>query len=528
MKRFTLFIFVVVAVLQSCNKQPSWDVDALVPLVKSKLYIQDLLEDSLKTTGPEGDLRIVYESELFSLKVDSLFRIPDTTTEEVFTVPIGNIQLAPGQVFVNDTTTSSYDIQDVELRQAIVRSGQIQVELSSSIAEQTFFTYALPYATLNGVPFTATESIPPGSISNPSSLVKTYDLSGYVLDLRGPNFNSFNSLTSVVRAQIDPNGSVVTVSAGDFVKTKNTFTELIPEYARGYFGNRTETESSTDSLGIFNNIKGGQFNLEAATLELEIINEAGVDVRLKINELTAKSQSDSTALQSNLTQGFINLSRAKEGGSAIPPIITTRYNTTLNALNSNLPEFLSTLPDAVGYDIRFQLNPFGNASNSNDFIFYDTGLELQAKLQIPLRFAATELLLVDTLALEIEDEGRADTEPIQGGNLLVYANNYYPTDIFVQGYLADSNFVILDSLFAEPQYVEGGYPNSSGRVQTASKSMLTSPLTPQRINNLYDSDLLILEVELSTVNQPQTLTFYEDYHVAFSVVGDFTYRIEEQ
>lgn len=527
MKRILLFLFALPAFL-ACNKQPAWDVDALVPLVKSKLYLQDLLEDSLKTAGPEGDLRIVYESELFSLKVDSLFRIPDTTTEEIFTIPIGNIQLAPGQVFVNDTTTSSYDIQDIQLRQAIVRSGEIQVELASSIAEQTFFTYALPYATLNGVPFSVTEVIPAGSIMNPSTLTKTYDLSGYVLDLRGPDFNSFNSLTTVIRAQIDPNGNVVTVSAGDFVRSTNTFSEIVPEYARGYFGNRTESERASDSLGLFNNIKSGQLNLSAARLDLQVVNEAGVDIRLKINELTAKSENDSVSLNSSLTNGFINLSRAREGGSANPPVIPYTYSTSLNEVNSNLPDFLSALPDEVTYDIDLFLNPFGNASNSNDFIYYNTGLELKANLRVPLRFSATNLLLVDTLALEIDQDGKADVAPIQGGNLLVYTNNYYPLDVYIQGYLADSNFVILDSLFAEPQFMPGAYPDADGRVRTASSGMLTSPLTPLRIDNLYASELLIFSVRMSTVNQPDELTFYEDYFVSFSVVGDFTYRIEEQ
>jgi len=447
MNRFIAFALVVCCAI-ACSKQPEWDVELYSPLLKSKLYIQDAIEDSLLTTDTSNALSLTYTSELFSFKVDSLFRIPDTTTQELFSVPVGNIQLAPGQQFVNDTIESEYSIQDIELRFAKVLSGEIQVALSSSIPEATIFTYSLPYATLNGDPFEVVELIPAGSLANPSTISQTYNLAGYELDLRGKDFNKSNTITAIILAEIDPNGSITTVTGGDFVRIDNTFTEIIPEYARGYFGNRIEVEEAIDSNSFFSNIKGGTILLEEAELTLSVINEAGVDLRIDIEELEATNTTNqqTVPLTGNIVSGTINLSRAQESSQNTLPIIPSSYSTTVDETNSNLPAFVSVLPDVLQYRVGLQLNPLGNTSNGNDFIYYNTGIEVKAEATVPLKFSAQNLIIVDTLEFEIDGDSQEDVDPIQSGKLLTYAENYYPVNTLLQCYFMDSSFVILDSL----------------------------------------------------------------------------------
>ncbi len=523
-------LFLAVIFFANCSKQPEWDVDVYAPLLQSKLYIQDAIEDSLLATDAENALSLMYTSELFSFKVDSLFNIPDTTTEESFSIPIGNIQLAPGQQFVNDTIESEYSIQDVQLRFAKVRSGSVSVKLSSSIPEVTIFTYSLPYATLNGVPFQVVESIPAGSISNPTSIVKTYDLSGYILDLRGKNQNRYNTLLSIIQAEVDPNGSIVNVSGGDFVKIENTFSEIIPEYARGYFGNRIEVEQDVDSNTFFSNIKAGTLSLEEADLTLTVLNEAGLDLRVNIEELEAINTQNQTAVEltGDVIDGLINLSRAQEASPGNLPITPSSYQTSVDETNSNLPAFISVLPDVLRYNVELQLNPLGNTSNGNDFIYYNTGIEVKAEATVPLKFSAQNLLVVDTLEFEIDQDSQEDVDPIQDGTLITYAQNYYPTDAVLQCYFMDSSFVILDSLFLEPQLLSAGIVNANGKVTSSTLTPLSTDANNDQINRLYDAELAIIQVELTTPSNQSPVQLYDDYHVDFQLVGDFRYRIQAQ
>ena len=527
--RYKPFIFLLLLFFTACKKQPQWDIDGYLPLLKSNLYLQNALEDSLKSVGSDGELNLVYNSNLFSLKIDSLFTIPDTTITEYFNLPIGGITFVPGQTIVNDTQTNIYDLQDIELRYVIVRSGGMSLELQSTLSEDAIFTYSLPYITLNGVPFSVTETVPAGSVSSPSSITSSFDLAGYEIDLKGLNQNSYNTLIYTYKATVDPNGSSVTVSTADFVKINTTFNELIPEYASGYFGNRIETDASTDSLGIFNNFQGGSLDLEEAELVMTVNNEAGADIQLKINELTSINDytGNTVSLVDDIIGGSINLSRATEGGSNYPPIQSQNYTVTLDD-NSNLDEFIGNLPTQMGYNMQVQLNPLGNVSNGNDFIYYNTGLEIALDAEIPLNFSATNLILLDTTGIDIDPDSKEDVDPIQGGKILVYANNYYPIDAYLQFYLMDSNLVVVDSLFDEPQYLQSGIPNSIGKVLTPTKSTLVAPLSTLKIDHLYQTYFTEIHATISTTNQTTKYQIYDSYKIGLEVVGDFTYRVEKR
>src|ERR1035437_2036400 len=78
--------------LFSCRQQmgnPSWDVDALAPLIKSTLTINNIIPDSLLRKNPNNSLDLVYNSLLTSFSADKLLKIPDTTLANTKTYPFG-------------------------------------------------------------------------------------------------------------------------------------------------------------------------------------------------------------------------------------------------------------------------------------------------------------------------------------------------------------------------------------------------------------------------------------------------------
>jgi hypothetical protein len=74
------------------------------------------------------------------------------------------------------------------------------------------------------------------------------------------------------------------------------------------------------------------------------------------------------------------------------------------------------------------INPLGNISGSNDFLFTDKSLQLKLNAEIPLVFSASSIIIGDTATFDIGN--KADNEDWAGriidGFLHVYVDAYYP------------------------------------------------------------------------------------------------------
>ncbi|MBK6628510.1 MAG: hypothetical protein IPG35_13095 [Flavobacteriales bacterium] len=75
----------------SCRKDagpPQWDVDLLAPLVNTSLTLNDVIADSLLVTGADGGLTLLYRTELFGVRLDTLLQVPDTGITYSYVLPI--------------------------------------------------------------------------------------------------------------------------------------------------------------------------------------------------------------------------------------------------------------------------------------------------------------------------------------------------------------------------------------------------------------------------------------------------------
>lgn len=527
--RILLLLFAVLSI--SCRKElenPSWDIDALIPIAYTDLTLFDVLEDSLTSTDENGQVSLSYSERFIEYKLDSLFTIPDTTTIESFSLPIGSISAAPGQTIYADTQETVYDLEDIALKYAIIQSGEIEVTLLNSIEEETILNYSLPSATLNGIPFNIIDTVPAASSSSTTTITKTYDISGYTIDFTGLSGNSYNTLVSAYNVSVSPAGNTVVISAGDYFQIEINYKSIVPFYAKGYFGNRSITVGpDSTALGLFYNIRSGTIDLTDATLEFTIENEIGADFSAQITELTAyKNTSTSTvSLDHYITSSTVNLTRAEE---TIPEQAFAPRSTTADVTsdNSNITEFISIFPDGVRYQIDFQINPLGNLSGGNDFIFYNTGITLSGDITIPLRFKANNVVLVDTTDFELDDDARKETNKINGGTLWLRAENDYPMAAQIQLVLLDSNTnSILDTLVTSPHTIEAAIVGSNGRTEQPAVSRIAIPVTPAKIDHLYNATSIIVIAQMNTYDA-SAVTVYEDYKLRAKLIGDFDYRIE--
>lgn len=75
--------------ITSCKRDEDnlgWDTDILMPLLNSSLDITDIISDSLLQVGADSSLKVVYETHLYDMSVDSLFSFYDTSVTRSYTL----------------------------------------------------------------------------------------------------------------------------------------------------------------------------------------------------------------------------------------------------------------------------------------------------------------------------------------------------------------------------------------------------------------------------------------------------------
>ena len=95
----------------------------------------------------------------------------------------------------------------------------------------------------------------------------------------------------------------------------NRFVDIIPDYARGYFGQRqVDVPFTTSSFDGFNNIIAGNLDVDQVDVELEIVNGVGVDAQATIQQLSAVNSNSGQIvnLSHSIIGNTVNLSRAND------------------------------------------------------------------------------------------------------------------------------------------------------------------------------------------------------------------------
>ena len=527
MKKIFVFISLLFFVLIfSCRKElekPFWDTQILAPLVNASLDIDNLLPDSILQANADSSMKIVFQNDIYKLSMDTILRIPDTTLKQVYTIPFP-FTFNQGQLVVNNSQSeTTYNLQGVQLRSTTVKSGFVHYQIKSYIKEVTNFVYSIPSAKLNGVPFSINVSVPAAVGSVPGVFNETYDLSGYTFDLTGLYHNKVNTLYTSFTASVSPLGQPVLVSNTDSLIINNTFYDIIPGYAKGYFGQNTYNVGPSETkFSLFNRIIDGTLQLENVNFNLKIENPIGLDARILFNNLSSvNTRTGNTINLSNSIIGTaININRASESGGNVFP---TYANFPLTVSNSNIKQMIENLPDKFGYAMQMIANPLGNVSSSNDFIYSDKLLKAELDMEIPLSLVATNLTLVDTLDLNISKKGE---QKVNSGTLTLITDNGFPFDAALQIYLLNDSNTAVDSLFTYANIIDEAPINSNLRVTGKKQTRIALPLSESKMNLLYNTKKLKLKVTFNTSAQPQYIKIYSEYAIDIKLVGDFNYTIQ--
>ncbi|TAL57839.1 MAG: hypothetical protein EPN85_13115, partial [Bacteroidetes bacterium] len=438
------------ASIYSCRKSnPSWDMDMLVPLIKSTLTINNLVPDSIIHENPDNSLDIIYNTSLSAFSTHTIFTLPGYSFDTTYKAPAQVAVL--GGTGITSTTVQNVNViaGGVELTHGLMLSGNMHLSVISSIKGRLDFTFNVPsFTEPSGSTFQTVISIPAGSPSAPGVYNGMFDLSDFKLDFTGTTRTSVNTLVINYAAVINPSEDTVKINIGDSIRIRYSFVDLIPAYAKGYFGDTISSAADSTAFALFKHLSGGNLNFENIDVSLIVENSVGADVRFTINDLSSFNShtGNKLSLSHPVINSPINITRSIDNNGLIIP---STYSIALTSANSNIKQFVENLPDSLKFKLNYEINPLGNISGNNDFGYYDKLFKTNLNMRIPLSLVADNLTITDTLNFTMP----ATTNNVNEGSLYLYFDNGFPFTAQAQLYLMDDNFMVHDSLISNPNLI---------------------------------------------------------------------------
>lgn len=518
----TLGLFLSGALLLSgClkdNGPARWDVDVLLPLVNTSFTIADIVPDSLLVTDGAGNITLLYSSELFAVDLDTVLEAPDTSYfyPGAITFP-GPVEFPPGTGIVDENNVTKFNFNDIRLRELILSEGTMELKLTNKITSRVVGIFTLPGALFPDGSNSISAAVDAGSPGNPSFSFQTKSLAGVSMDLRGPTFNAVNTLHTIVAINLDPNGPGATLTDQDSVNATVSYRGLKPAYARGFFGEQTiEVEPTESELDLFSNIIGGTLDLDEVALRVKLVNGIGVDIQVALGYLRAINSRTGTSvdLSHSLFQGPINLSRATDLGNGFVPTV---YTNSMDNTDSNVDLFLENLPDKISYALDLRLNPLGDISSGNDFIYSNSKVSAELELEVPLRLIASDLTLQSFVDVEMPKGFRS-------GDLRFFATNGFPFSAGLQADVVDANDQVLSTVGVQG-LITSGILNASNLVQTPVESELRAAISIEQVLQLKDGGRLRLRVVFNTADQSQWVQILDRYKLDLQVTLGANYEV---
>lgn len=430
----------------------------------------------------------------------------------------------PEQNLVNQQQNFYLRGLNVQLKEAIIKSGKIRLRMFSTIQDSVKLTYTIPGGTKNGVPFEIYQVLPPAPPGGASEYQNDFDFSGYHVDFTGQNKDSFNAIFNTYLMKIDYSGVKKTFSKSDNFRLELGFVGIKPEYARGYLSMDTfKIGPSSITTDVFNDLNG-VIKFEDVKMSVGLENNIGADAELYLSQITAVNSRTKTRLDltGDILSKPLSIDRAKDN-NGFPPVIPALHNFYLQKNNSNINEFVSLLPDQLDYSLEIRTNPNGNISNFRDFIYDGKLLNIDLLLEAPLNFSASGMQLCRDLEMDLSQER---IEQIQGGNLYLNVDNGVPIDCKLSLALIHPMDGTTIDLITGNQVIQAAEIDATGKVTQQKSSVVKIELTRKLIDEILRTKKVRVCALFDTKPSDNAIKIYSDYKINFSLTGDFIYRAE--
>ena len=519
--RYRVFacLVVTVSLLSSCKKDEptTWESNWVAPLAHGRLTLSDLTADNGYTDNA-GVYHLYFEKIISGFGTSDLTQIPDTNISQKFVVPITGspFQIPGNTAIITQNQNYSVETNGTGLRMVKVKSGQMIVHVKSYVNAYlhpsfTLYNVSEVYGNNTDIDFALT----PGSASAPTEGYYTIDMSNKYVVLSGTSGFDYNKLSTHLEIKTEQNTTADqnTIYGQDSVRFELLMSDIVIDYAKGYFGNDTYSFNETFNLAESANMPTGLLELDQASFGFHVTHKMGFDGKLKIDNVMGLNTYMNTGVQltgGNLYNPFFITRSIDNGGT--PSV--SNYDINLNEGNSNITSFMGSLPYSVLFTGSLQLNPFGNVSDGNDFFYSDQLTEAKLVVDVPLRLAASDLTLRDTLNVEVT------TDAVRVSSLTLDIQNAFPMEWKL-------NLTTLGgAIVATDLNVPSG--NSIDALALASSSTLVIPISEAQWNAIKSEGKLIMQVISNTPSFPQLVNLYNSYFVDMRVKAGVVLNAEIQ
>ena len=257
-------LFLIIILLAGCKKTPlEWDTNLNAPLFNTELSVAHILPDSMVSVDENNLLSLVIDKELFSLSTNSFTSLPDSIFQ--LYLPVSSTSsLAPNSLFFHKDEVQKMKLSPLELTKIELHGGSIAFEVINPFDQPIELQYQIPAAKINGVSLSKKITIPKGNGSG-NSYTAHIDISGYQLDLRGPNGNAVNSYRNILAVRVSPNAPDSARTIGSELLIKIHFEDIDLGYAGGFFGQQhINYGPETTPIHFFDMIQDGTLEMESA------------------------------------------------------------------------------------------------------------------------------------------------------------------------------------------------------------------------------------------------------------------------
>lgn len=517
------------ALFATCKREKAeWDVGITAPIAKSSLTVEDMIPGSYVVANTDSSLRIVYQNTIYTLPVDSFLSLPDTTFPYAPPPIALAYTLQPNTSIPLTTNPLTFAIDPSKLTRVVIREGTMNFKAVSTLNGKVLFTFSIPKALRNWVPFSITDMIAAAAPNDSSFFEQNYNLAGYDISLAG-NGSQSNTLGYTIVPTTDPNGGPVQVAANQKIfRLGMSFSGMKPEYVEGYFGNQVLSYGpDTVKFNFLKQLIGGTLDLQDIKLGISMENSIGADIKATITNLKSinSSTGNTVALQHPIINMPLNIDRAVNHGYNSNPQYTpvTKNYPFTNAV-TNLAAFVSNLPDMVEYNVDLKVNPLGNISGSKDFLYRDASIKINVDLDMPLTFKMGGLTLADTIDYDINAK-EEDVDRYQGGNFKLFAANGFPLDARVQLYLIDENGMVTDSLFSN-SLIAAAPVDANFKAIGQQNTVINFAVSTDKADKLVNTKKVVVKAVFDTKPQNQYLKMYSNYKLDLQLTSDFKFRMK--
>ncbi|MBI1316027.1 hypothetical protein GC167_04110 [bacterium] len=424
-----------------------------------------------------------------------------------------------------DYTEESMLPTDFELVSMVIDTGVLYMEAVTTVEEVVFLDYEIPSATLGGQTLLLAETLPPAPPNGTNSLISTRNIEGYTVNLNGITGapNVFNTFYAHLRARIDSTGNMVFISLEDSIFLITGIEGMMPSKVNGWLGSDTTvTDNESIDLFLFEDLLGGQFDLEAARIDLEVINPMGAQMEFALTDVRARNTRTQTtqALQwTNLGQP-LQLPSATDQ-SALNQSLASESHFLIDETNSNLDELFEIQPNRLLYDLEIRTNP-GLSPNYNGFLYRDQPIEVWLNLEVPLHLSFEHLLLSDTSAFNFSD---IDPDSrVESGIFSLICDNGLPFEAQMEILALDSLNEVVDTLVVSGIVAQAELDEDLLVTETV-RTVFEFAADGERMNRLRAARKLVFNGDYTTANRPDRLKLFDHYATEIRLTGEFQYRV---